>query len=129
MANETLTIRVRYEPAHVVVAVYGEINIMTAGQLRERLFPLVGSERPVVAVLDRGGLVGTTGLGVLVGAARRAAAHGSKLRVVCAQPQILRLIQETGLARRIPLARTVAEATSDQTSVADTNAEPKTSNA
>ena len=110
MTSKTLTIRVQREPAHVIVTVAGEIDISTADRLRERLFDLAAGDRPVVADLDQVSLADATGLGVLVGAARRAAAHPTSLHVVCAQPQTLRLLRLAGLDRQIPVARTVDEA-------------------
>ncbi|HEY0998035.1 MAG TPA: STAS domain-containing protein, partial [Streptosporangiaceae bacterium] len=50
------------------------------------------------------------GLAVLVGAAKRAAAHGGSLHVVCARPQTRQLLQLAGLDRALRLARTLAEA-------------------
>ncbi len=110
VTSKALTIRVQHEPAHVIVTVAGEIDITTASRLRERLFDLAVAGRPVVVDLDHVSLADATGLGVLVGAARRAAARGTNLHVVCAQPETLRLLRSTGLDRQISLARTVNEA-------------------
>jgi anti-anti-sigma regulatory factor len=49
-------------------------------------------------------------LSVLVGAARRADAHGGSFRVVCARPRTRKLLALTGLDRGLALARTVEEA-------------------
>jgi anti-sigma B factor antagonist len=108
--GQALTIQVREERGHVIAAVAGEIDIATVAQLRERLFALAESGRPLVADLDRVSFIDAVGLGALAGAARRAAEHGASLQVVCAQPQIWRLFRVTGLDGRIPLARTLAEA-------------------
>ena len=50
------------------------------------------------------------GLATLVGAAKRAAAHGGSLQVACALPKIRQLVRLTGLDCTIPLARTLDEA-------------------
>lgn len=50
------------------------------------------------------------GLATLVGAAKRAAAHGGSLQVACALPKIRQLVRLAGLDRQIPLARTLDEA-------------------
>ena len=68
------------------------------------------SGRPLVADLDRVSFIDSAGLSALVGAAKRAAACGGSLQVVCAQPRIRQLLRLTGLDRRIPLARTLDEA-------------------
>jgi anti-sigma B factor antagonist len=89
------------------VAVAGEVDIATVTRLRERLFEQAASGRPLVADLDQVSFIDSAGLGVLAGAARRAAAHGGGLHVVCARPQVRQLFRLTGLDRRIPLARTL----------------------
>jgi len=66
--------------------------------------------RPLIADLDRVTFLGAAGLGALAGAARRAAASGGSLHVVCARPQTRQLLQLTGLDRTLRLARTLAEA-------------------
>jgi len=108
--DKALTIRVRREGGYVIVDVAGEIDIATVARLRECLFGLAVSGCPLVADLDQVSFMDAAGLGVLVGAARRAAASGGSLHVVCARRQIRRLFGLTGLDRQIPLARTLAEA-------------------
>lgn len=108
--GEGLTIEIRPERDYVIVAVAGEIDIATVAELRERLFELADSGRPVIADLSQVSFVDSTGLGALVGAARRAAAHGGSLHVVGARPQIRQLFRVTGLDGQVPLARSLEEA-------------------
>ncbi len=108
--DEALTIEVRHEQSYAVVTVAGEIDISTVTRLRERLFELAASDRPVVADLDQVGFIDAAGLSALVGAANRAAVHGVSLHVVCARPRIRQLFRLTRLDCRIPLARTLDEA-------------------
>jgi anti-sigma B factor antagonist len=103
-------IRVRYEPEFILITLAGEVDIAAVASLSERLFALAASGRPIVADLDRVSFIDAAGLGVLAGAARRAAAHGSSLHVVCARRQTRRLFRLTKLDRVIPLAGTMAEA-------------------
>ena len=110
MYHDSLTIGVRREPGYSVITVAGEIDIFTVARLREDLFTLVGDGRPLIADLDRVTFLGAAGLGALAGAARRAAARGASLHVVCARPQTRRLLQLTGLVRTLRLARTLVEA-------------------
>ena len=105
--GEALTIRVRRERDCPVVTVAGEIDIATVTRLRERLFELAAGGRPLIADLDQVSFIDSAGLGALVAAATRAAAHGGSLQVVCARPQVRQLFRLTGLDRRIPLARTL----------------------
>jgi anti-anti-sigma factor len=103
-------IRVRHEPAYVLVTIAGEVDYSTVAALREKLFPLAAAARHLIADLDRVSFIDAAGLGVLAGAARRAAWQGGSLRVVCARPQIRRLFGLTGLDRAVPLAGCLAEA-------------------
>jgi len=111
--GEALTIRVQEEDAYVIVAVGGEIDIATAGQLRDQLYALATGSRPLIADLDQATFIDAAGLGALVGASRRAAQHGARLQVVCARPQIRRLFELTGLDSHIPLTSTLTEALQD----------------
>jgi anti-sigma B factor antagonist len=113
MTGRTLTIRVYGKPTHLIIAATGEIDITTVGRLRDQLFGLVSDGRPLVVELDNARLVDAAGLGVLVGAAHRAAAHGIGLYAVSARQETLELFELTGLDRQIPLARTVEEAIHD----------------
>jgi anti-sigma B factor antagonist len=103
-------ILVRHEPEYVLVTVTGEVDFATVTRLRERLFALAGPGRHLVVDLDRVSFIDAAGLGVLAGAARRAALHGASLHVVCARRQIRRLFRFTGLDRVVPLAGSLAEA-------------------
>ncbi|MGH3189404.1 MAG: STAS domain-containing protein [Streptosporangiaceae bacterium] len=108
--GEALTIRVGRRQGYATVTVAGEIDIATVARLRERLFELAASGQPLIADLDQVSFIDSAGLAALVGAARRAAAHGASLHVICARPQTRQLFRLTGLDRQIPLARTLDEA-------------------
>jgi len=108
--DEALTVRVRHEPGYVLVIVAGEIDFASVARLRDRLFPLAATGRPLVVDLDRVTFIDATGLGALAGAARRAAAAGTSLRVVCARPRIRRLFRVAGLDQAVSLAGTLDEA-------------------
>ena len=107
--NDRPAVRVRFEPGYVLVTVAGEVDFATAPGLRKRLFALARAGRPLVADLDGVSFIDAAGLGVLAGAARRAAAHGASLHVVCARRRTRRLFRVTGLDRAIPLVDSLAE--------------------
>ena len=92
------------------MAVAGEIDISTVTGLRECLFELAASGHPLLVDLDQVTFIDSAGLSVLVGTAKRAAAHGGSLYAACARPKIRKLFRLTGLDRRLPLARTLDEA-------------------
>jgi anti-anti-sigma regulatory factor len=64
----------------------------------------------MIADLDRFTFLGAAGLDALAGAARRTAARGTSLHVLCARPQTRQLLWLAGLDRTLRLARTLAEA-------------------
>ena len=103
-------IQVRHEPEYVIVTLAGEIDYSVVAGLRERLFALASTERPVVADLDRVSFIDAAGLGVLAGAARRASVHGASLHVVCARRQTRRLLQFTRLDQVVVLSGSMDEA-------------------
>ena len=93
----------------MLVTVAGEVDFASVAGLRERLFTLASAGRPLVADLDRVSFIDAAGLGVLVGAARQAAAHGASLRVVCARRRVRRLFGLTQLDQAVPVAASLAE--------------------
>jgi len=102
-----LDITVRRERGVLIAAVTGEIEISTVTRLRERLSELADSGQTLIVDLNRVTFIDSAGLGALVGAARRATAHGGSLHAVCARPQTRKLLWLTGVDRRVPLAATV----------------------
>lgn len=108
--GEALTIEVRHDQGYVIVAAAGEIDISTVTGLRECLFELAASGRPLVVDLDQVTFIDSAGLAALVGTAKRVAEHGGSLYAACARPKICKLFRLTGLDRRIPLARILDEA-------------------
>jgi anti-sigma B factor antagonist len=105
--GDALDITIRRERGVVIAAVTGGVDIFTVAQLRECLFELADSGRTLIVDLNRVTFIDSSGLGALIGAARRAAAHGGSLHAACARPPTRRLLWLTGADRRIPLAATV----------------------
>jgi anti-sigma B factor antagonist len=120
MDDYGLTIEVRQEPGHVLVTVAGEVDIATVPQLQKRLAAPASSGQPLIVDLDPVTFIDATGLGVLAGAAGRAAQRGGSLHAVCARHQVRRLFAIIGLDRQIPLARTVTEACQNLAAARDT---------
>ena len=105
--GDQLSVTVRRERGVVIAEVAGDMDMSTAAGLRERLFGLADSGQPLIVDLNRISFIDSTGLGVLVGAARRAVVHGGSLHAVCSRPQTRKLLWLTGVDRRIPLTATV----------------------
>jgi anti-sigma B factor antagonist len=102
-------ITVRHERGCVIVGLAGEIDIATVAGLRERMFELADTGQPLIVDLDRIAFIDSTGLGLLIGTARQAAAHGGSVRAVCSRPETRKLLWITGIDRRIPLYASVDE--------------------
>ena len=108
--GQALIIEVRHEQSCAIVSAAGEIDISTVTLLRDCLFEVAVSGAPLIVDLEQVSFIDSVGLATLVGAAKRAAAHGGSLQVACALPKIRQLVRLTGLHCRIPLARTLDEA-------------------
>jgi anti-sigma B factor antagonist len=85
-----------------VVSVFGEVDVATAPELKERLTGLVNDGR-VKLVLDLSGVdfLDSTGLGMIVSALKRARTHDGDLRIVCTESRITRLFEITGLDKAL----------------------------
>ena len=105
-----LSVTVRRERGVVIAEVTGDIDISTVGGLRERLLALADGGPPLILDLNGVSFIDSTGLGVLVAAARRADTHGGSLHAVCSRKPTRKLLWLTGVDRRIPLTDTVDEA-------------------
>jgi anti-sigma B factor antagonist len=91
-----------------VVSVFGEVDVATAPELKERLTGLVNDGR-VKLVLDLSGVdfLDSTGLGMIVSALKRARTHDGDLRIVCTESRITRLFEITGLDKALTVWPTV----------------------
>ena len=94
-----------------VVTPTGEIDVATAPRLREQLLALV-TDGTVHLVIDLEGVdfIDSTGLGVLVGALRRARSADGDLRLVCTNSRILKVFDITGLHAVFVVGATVEAA-------------------
>lgn len=81
-----------------VIAVRGEVDVATAPQLREHLQRVIADGSSTV-VLDLLGVtfLDSTALGVVVGAHKRCRELGGELRVVVADPRLVKIFEITGL--------------------------------
>lgn len=94
-----------------VVAASGEIDVAAAPTLRDQLTALV-DDGSVHVVVDLEGVdfIDSTGLGVLVGAVRRARGAGGDVRLVCTNTRLLKVFGVTGLDEVFVIAGTVSDA-------------------
>jgi anti-sigma B factor antagonist len=87
------------------------VELHNASKVRAQLYLLCGSPNPHVMVdLSQVGFIDSTGIGVLVGALKRAREASGDLIIVGAKDRVHRIFEITGLLGALPLAKTVEEA-------------------
>ena len=106
-----LDITVDRSDGECLVSVSGEIDVYTSPMLRERLIEAMdGGCETIVVLLDGVGFIDSSGLGVLVGALRRARERNGGLVLVCSREPILKVFRITGLDKVFPIVSTIDEA-------------------
>lgn len=109
--EQTFDISEREDPVAPVVTVSGEIDVATAPSLRDRLQSRVaGGDATIVVDLLGVSFLDSTALGVLVGALKRCREAGGDLRLVIAEPRLLKLFEITGLTDVFSIHPTVDDA-------------------
>ena len=105
-----------------VLNVVGEIDVYTAPELREEL-AVLQEAGPVHLVVDLTGVpfMDSTGLGVLVGALKRARTTGRDLRLVIDQEKVLKVFRITALTQVFQIHATLDEALAAEQSSAEGN--------
>ncbi|MEV0644044.1 STAS domain-containing protein [Phytomonospora sp. NPDC050363] len=83
----------------------GELDLLVAGAQEAEFANLVSASPGHTAVLDMSDVAfcDSTGLGMLIRAAKGLWPHGGSLRIASPQEQVTRLITTNGLARALPL--------------------------
>jgi anti-sigma B factor antagonist len=94
-----------------VVRVAGEVDVYTSPSLKVALTDAMGDGCRIV-IADLGGVpfIDSSGLGVLVGALRRAREAGGEMRLVSERDAVVKILRITGLDRVFPLYATLDEA-------------------
>jgi anti-sigma B factor antagonist len=95
-----------------VVSAAGEIDLATSPALRTRLQEAIKVHRLVIVDLSDVTFIDSTGLGVLIGGLRRVNEGGGEMRIVIADPRVLKIFEITGLTGLFSIHPTLAEATS-----------------
>ncbi len=96
---------------YAVVGVTGEVDVATAPTLRGRLDAAIDRGKPLLVVdLLSVTFIDSTGLGVLIGASKRVDADGGAMRLVVAEPRILKLFEITGLMEVFSVVPSLEEA-------------------
>jgi anti-sigma B factor antagonist len=94
-----------------VVSLTGEVDAYNTGLLREHLAALTAAGHHRIALdLARMSFCDSSGLGVLVGAVKRATAGGGGVTLFAAPEYFLAILRVTGLSRVLPAFGERAEA-------------------
>jgi anti-sigma B factor antagonist len=94
-----------------VVEVFGEVDLFTAPEFKERVMaPIAADVERVVVDLAGATFIDSSSLGVLIGAHRRLRGRGGRLLIACDHAAILKTFRVTGLDGVFTVAPTVDEA-------------------
>jgi anti-sigma B factor antagonist len=98
MTGAELDVTVRKVDGTAVVAVAGEIDVYTSPLLQERLVEaLKDGSSSIVLDLSAVTFLDSTGLGVLITGLKRCRSADGDLVLVTAQPNVLKVLEITGL--------------------------------
>jgi anti-sigma B factor antagonist len=99
----------------VIVTLGGELDIVSAPAVRERLLSLLRPDASRL-VIDMSAIryADASGLAALVSTERRAVLLGGTLRLAALQPEVARVLAATGFSRRLPAYPTVQAAIADR---------------
>ena len=94
-----------------VIAAAGEVDLGDAPRLRKAFSDVLaaGCTRLVLDMREVT-FIDSTGLGVIVGAGKKAAGLHGELRIVCDDQRVLRLLAITGISRSLTVTATPEEA-------------------
>ncbi len=100
-----------------VVEIRGDVELHSAAQVREEL-RRVCDEKGARCIADLSGVafIDSTGVGVLVGALKRAREGGGTFVIVNPQPRVRRVFEITGLLDALPIYDSLALAAQSGTS-------------
>jgi anti-sigma B factor antagonist len=102
---ELLHVRRADRGGWTVVEVEGQIDAATAPQLRQALVEAqYGASTRLLLDLDGVEFLDSMGLGVIVGAVKRARSHDGELVLVCTRDRLLHLLELTGLTQVLQVA-------------------------
>lgn len=109
--NPLIDVDARDVGSHTVVAVTGELDAYTSERFRRTMLEQSQAGRHTI-VVDLSGLSFTdsSGLGVLVGAFKRAKARGGAVCLLSPSDQLVKLLTMTGLTRIFPIFEQLQDA-------------------
>jgi anti-sigma B factor antagonist len=93
---------------HHIVRMTGELDVATAPELRAHLLTLFEAGQVTITIdLEQLEFIDSTGLGVLVGALKRARTQDGEISLICMREFVLKLLSITGLNSVFPIYSSV----------------------
>ena len=106
-----------------VISLTGEVDLYTAPEFKQQLLDAIGKgARNVVVDLSETTFIDSTTLGVLVGGVKRLRTNEGQLSLVCADRNIVKIFEITGLDRVFTIHETRDEAVAELGDVAEQSA-------
>lgn len=99
---------------HTLIAVRGELDIVTTAALRDRMYAALNdTTMPMIIDLSGVSFCDASGLALLIGVQRRARVHGVSISLAAPRPNVSKLLRITGLDRAFTVHPTLAAAQLD----------------
>lgn len=111
----SLSYEVEQRADATIVHVHGEVDLVSAAELRVVLIDVLAASPTTHLVIDLGDVdfIDSTGIGVIVGAHRRAEANNGRLTAVVTTGAVRRVLKTTGLLQTWRITASVEEALDD----------------
>lgn len=95
----------------LILHLEGELDTYNCGQLRSAIVERADQgQYRIIVDMARVDYIDSTGLGSLVGGLKRVSEHGGEMRIVCHNPQIVKVFEITGLDRIFSIYPTLEKA-------------------
>lgn len=95
----------------LILHLEGELDTYNCGQLRSVVVEQVEQgHNQIIVDMTAVEYIDSTGLGSLVGGLKRVSERGGSMRIICDNPQILKVFEITGLDRVFGIHKSEAEA-------------------
>jgi anti-sigma B factor antagonist len=103
LVQDLLRTEVTETSSSVVLTLQGELDVNTAGQLRQEVMALVDAGRRLIIDTSRLTFCGSSGIAVFVEAHSEAQARGAPLRIVVPAGALRRAVEAVGLSDYLPI--------------------------
>ncbi len=108
-----LQINISHKGEVPVLELIGEVDAYTCPRLRDAMVKaLDGGQRYLIISMIGVEYIDSSGLGALVGGLKRVSEKEGRIYIVCANSQVMKVFQITGLVKVFPIFETLNEAQS-----------------